>query len=224
MKSDIELQKEILNELKWEPGVKVEKVGVHIDSGVVHLTGEVDSYPEKMAVERAVKRVPGVTAIAQEMKVRLLDEYERNDEDMAGLIGNALEWNVSVPHDDVKVTVQDGWVMLDGTVDFWYQRNAAEEAVRNMVGVKGVTNRVLVKPSPTPQNLKEQIERNMVRVARLDARQVEVEVTSGKAILTGTVSTVAERDEAERAVCTAPGISEIENKIKVKAPAKMKAG
>ncbi len=217
MEGDTKLQLEVMKELRSEPGVKAEKVGVHIDDGVVHLSGEVDSYPEKMAVERAVKRVPGVTAIADEIRVRLLAEYERSDEDLARLAATALEWNVAVPHDAVKVTVQDGWVFLDGEVDHWYQHTAAEEAVKNLVGVKGVTNRVYVKPSPTPEDLKEKIEKAIIRNARLDAQQIKAEVVDGKAILRGTVSTCAEREEAERAVCATPGISEVDNRIVVAA-------
>ncbi len=215
MRDDFELQREVMNELKWEPGIKPERIGVHVDDGVIHLAGEVDSYPQKTAVERAVKRVPGVVAIADEIKIRLPDEYERTDEELARLAGSALEWSVSVPHDDVKVIVRDGWVTLDGEVGQWYQKVAAEEAVKNLVGVKGVTNGIRVKPSPAPSDIKTQIERAMVRIARLDARKISVETIDGKVILRGKVHTWQERDEAERAACNAPGISEIDNQIRV---------
>lgn len=215
MKDDKKLQAEVISEIQQEPGARAERIGVHVDDGVVHVTGEVDSYPEKLAVERAVKRVPGVEAIAEDIRVNLPDEFERNDQELARLAASALEWNVAVPHDGLKVTVQDGWVSLDGEVDHWYQHNAAEEAVRNLIGVKGITNRISIKPSPTPADLKDRIEKTIVRAARLEAEQINVEVRDSKAILKGNVRTWAEREDAERAACNTPGICEVDNQITV---------
>ncbi len=213
MKTDAELKRDVTDELKWEPGVKAETIGVAAKDGVVTLSGFVDSYTEKMAAERAALRVFGVKAIGQEIKVKLPSSLERSDEDIARAAANALKWNVSVPDDRVKVKVQDGWVTLNGDVDWQYQKTAAEDTVCCLLGVTGVTNLITVKPSIKPSDIKTKIEGAFQRNAMLDARRITVETIDDKVILKGFVRSYTEKNEAEQAAFAAPGIFEFDNRL-----------
>jgi len=215
MKSDKELKEDVIDELAWDQHLKPVEIGVAVKDGVVTLSGYVDSYNEKMAAERAAQRVSGVKAVVQEIKVRLPNSLQRTDEDIAKAAANALAWSVSVPHDRIKVKVQNGWITLSGEVDWRYQRNAAEDAVCNLLGVVGVTNQVTVKPAVKPTEIKTKIESAFQRNALLDARRIEVQVRGDKVILEGSVRSYAEKVEAERAACSAPGICEVQNNITV---------
>jgi len=213
MKTDAELQQDVMNELKWEPTVKAAEIGVAVKDGVVTLSGYVDSYVKKWTAERAAARVSGVRAVAEGIQVRLPGSLKRSDEDLAGAVANVLEWNVLVPHDRVKVKVQDGLVTLSGEVDWWYQKNAAEEAVRYLMGVVLFNNEITVKPVVKPQNIKDKIISALQRNALLDSRRITVETRGGWVILSGSVRNWAERAEAQWTAWAAPGVSEVDNNI-----------
>ena len=213
MKSDIELKREVEDELRWEPRVDAAAIGVAVEDGVVTLSGSVDSWAEKWAAEHAVKRVAGVAAVAEEIEVRLPVHSRRTDADVARAAANALAWNTFVPPDSVKVTVENGWVTLEGVVASAHERSAATEAVRRLIGVRGVSNLVALKRGVTAANVKEDIRRAFERTASLDANGVTVDVDDGRATLHGTVRSWAEREAAEGAAWSAPGIANVDNRI-----------
>jgi osmotically-inducible protein OsmY len=216
IKSDSDVQRSVQDELKWEPGVSdSSKIGVAVNKGVVTLTGFVSSYAEKWAAERAAKRVSGVNALVVELQVQLPGYVKKSDADIAKAAENALSWDVLVPADSVSVMVENGWVTLDGNVNWQYQRSAAEDAVRGLTGVTGVSNTIAVKPTVSPTNIKSQIEAALERNAILDAENINVQIDGRKVILTGTVSSWAEREEAEAAAWAAPGVTDLKDSLTI---------
>jgi osmotically-inducible protein OsmY len=215
-RSDEEIQRDVLEELKWDPRVQVNEIGVAVKDGIVTLTGWVDSYMKKLAAEEAAHRVRGVRAVVNDIEVRLPSVAERTDLDLARAVIDALRWDAGIPADKIDVTVSKGWVTLKGEVEYGFQKRDAEHAVSRISGVKGVINLITVRPpQPWPGDLKESIERALVRNAETDARNIQVEVQGSKAILRGTVRSYAEKKAAEDAAWTAPGITEVENRIVV---------
>lgn len=215
MKTDAQLKKDILAELTWDPTVKATDVGVIVKDGVVTLTGHPGSYAEKHAVERAVQRVEGVKALAIEIEVRLSAAHERSDADIATAVERALEWNVLVPDNKVHPKVEKGWVTLSGEVAWDYQRRAAEKAVRDLVGVVGVTNRVKVEPQVAPADVKKSIHDALARQADREARHVEIIVDGATVTLRGKVHSWAEREAVQGAAWSAPGVASVVNKLDV---------
>lgn len=215
MKTDSKLQQDVMNELKWEPTIKAAEIGVGVTDGVVTLSGYVDSFYKKWAAERAAARVFGVKGVVEELKVKLPGSLKRPDEAITQIASHALEWNVAVPQGRVKVQVQDGLVTLSGEVDWRYQKEVAEEAVRYLAGVVLVNNLISIKPAiKTPEtDVKNEIENAFQRNALLDARRVTVETRGSKVILKGSVRNWAEREETERAAWAGPGVTEVESHI-----------
>ena len=214
-RTDEEIQRAVLAELKWDARVQPNEIGVAVKNGIVTLTGWVDSYIKKWAAEEAAHRVRGVKAVVNEIEVRLPSAAERTDVDIAAAAVRALEWDAGIPIDKLDVTVSKGWVTLRGEVEWQYQKEDAERVVRRLTGVKGVTNLIIVKPRVTPSELKEKIEQALIRNAMTDAQRITVEVQGSKVILKGTVRSWAEKDEAERVAWLAPGVAAVENRITV---------
>jgi osmotically-inducible protein OsmY len=215
MKTDAQLHQDIMQALDWEPSLNPIHIDVAIRDGVVTLTGFVTSLTEKWTTEHVVKSVSGVKAVADDLEVRLPTENERTDSDVARAAVTALEWNTSVPHDRITVTVRNGWVTLDGSVDWPYQKTAAEEAVRPLMGVKGVTNTLVVQPKVEATDISAKIAEAFKRNAALEAQKIWVEATGSKIILRGNLHSWIERAEAERIAASAPGVAEVENHISV---------
>jgi len=213
--TDKDIQQAVLRELEWEPQVKSTEIGVVVKEGIVTLTGTVDSYTKRYQAERAAKRVAGVKAVVNELEVKLPSSSERTDEDIARAAVRALEQHSSVPHDRIKIRVSDGWITLEGDLEWQYQREAAEAAVRYLMGVKGVINLITVKPRVAPSEIRAKIEEALRRAAELDAERITVETDGSKVILRGRVRAWAEREEAERAAWRAPGVTQVENWITV---------
>jgi len=215
--TDEQIQRSILEELKWDARIHPNEIGVAVKDGIVTLTGWVDNYTKKWAAEDAAHRVRGVKAVANDIEVRLPNSAERTDADIAAAVTRALEWDAFVPIEKLNVTVAKGWVTLRGEVEWQYQKEDTERAVRRLTGVRGVTNLLTVRPrvKPSPQELKQKIEDALVRSAETDAERITVEVQDNKVILKGTVRSWAERQEAERVAWSAPGVIAVENRITV---------
>ncbi len=213
--TDEEIQREVVEELEWEPRVRAHEIGVAVKNGVVTLSGFVETFQEKWAAEEAAFRVRGVGAVANEIEVRLPTTAERNDVDIARAVVEALQWDAFVPADRIRVTVSKGWVTLDGEVAWNFQKEDAERVARRVVGVKGVANLITVKPSVAPQDLKRRIEQALIRNAATDARHIQIEVQGSRVILRGRVRSYAEKVEAERVAWSAPGVTSVDNQIVV---------
>ena len=217
MRPDSDIKRDVEDELRWDPNVHADDVAVAVKDGVVTLTGFVTSYAQKFAAERAAKRVMGVVGLANDLEVRLPGVDQRPDPDIArNVIAELRVWLPS-SHENIKAVVKEGWVTLEGEVEWNYQREYAERAVRWIKGVKGVSNLIRLKPkaAPTPAEVKQRIEEAFRRSALIDANRITVEENGGEVILKGTVRSWAERQEAERAAWAAPGVTRVDNRIVV---------
>jgi osmotically-inducible protein OsmY len=216
MSSDNDLKQAVFDEMRWEPSVEAAHIGVTAKSGVVTLTGHVDTYAQKSDAEKAASRVKGVKAVVENIEVKLPSSYERDDEDIAAAAIDRLGWNSSIPEDAVKVKVEGGWVTLTGEVAWNYEKSAAEGDIRTLMGVTGVSNQILLKPSLiSTSDVRNDIERALHRSWYYDPNTIKVAADGGKITLTGTVTTWNARQLAGSAAWSAPGATSVENEISV---------
>jgi osmotically-inducible protein OsmY len=215
MKSDSEIERDVRDELKWDPDLDAENIAVSVKTGVVTLAGFVKSYSDRLEAEAAAKRVAGVLAVANDIEVRLPAIDQRPDPDIAKDAVAALKSELPISYDKMKVIVKDGWITLEGTAEWQYQKTTAENAVRKVKGVKGVTNVITVKPKVQPSELQRKILEAFKRNAEVDANRITVEASGSEVILKGTVRSWIEREEAERVAWSAPGVTKVEDRIVV---------
>jgi osmotically-inducible protein OsmY len=215
MISDKAIKKNVEDELQWDPDIKTTDVAVSVKNGVVALSGFVSNYAQKFQAEADVKRVVGVSGVANDIEVRLPSSDKRPDPEIARNAVSALQTQLPNSYGNIKVVVRDGWITLEGAMEWQYQRERAEAAVRRLQGVNGVINSIQVKPSASPIEVKRKIEEAFKRSAEIDANRIVVEAYDGEVILKGTVHTWFERKEAERAAWSAPGVTKVQDKISI---------
>jgi osmotically-inducible protein OsmY len=215
MRLDSDIKRDVEDELRWDPDIDATDVGVSAHSGVVTLTGFVRSYAQKTQAERDAKRVAGVAGVANDLEVRLPVLDERPDPEIARDAVSALKAELPYSSENIKVVVKGGWLTLEGAVEWNYARERAENAVKRIRGVKGVTNMISLKPKATPYEIKRKIEDAFRRSAELDASRITVEANGSEVILRGTVKSWAERQEAERSAWAAPGVTRVDNRITI---------
>ncbi|MGZ8538956.1 MAG: BON domain-containing protein [Flavisolibacter sp.] len=213
MKNDMEIQKDVMSQLKWEPFVKASDIGVSVKDGIVTLSGMVDSYSKKIAAERAVKKVTGVKAIAEDIQIGVSPGYRKTDTEIAESVLHSLKWHTAIPDEKIKVKVEEGLVTLDGEVEWEYQRSSARNIINNLAGVKNVINNISVNPKIVASDVKTKISSAFHRTATIDAEKVQVEVIGSKVTLRGKVRSYAEREDAENAAWSAPGVATVENHL-----------
>ena len=215
MKKSQDLQKDVQEELHWEPSINPRSIRVAVEDGVVTLTGHVADYLQRVNAEKAVKRVKGVHGLANNLEVRVPTSSQRDDTEIAEAALHALKWHTTVPEDRVTVTVSKGWITLEGEVEWHYQRDAAYRAVRELTGVKGVINQIAIKAKINPSDIEHRLEERFRRSAELDAKAVEVKVEGTTVTLKGTVSSWDEYEEAEWAAWSVAGVEKVKNRLRV---------
>jgi len=215
MKTDAQIKEDVLDELAWEASIDETEIGVIVENGVVTLTGIIDSYAKKTAIEKAAKRVSGVKAVAEDIEVKYGDEYKKTDKEIAKAAVNALKWNISVPNNKIMIKVENGWVYLTGEVQWNFQRVAAKKAIEDLLGVRFVSNNITLKQKIQPSNIKNKITKAFERIADVEAKNIRVEVNGHNVTLKGTVHSLAEKEEAKKAAFKAPGVYSIKNELVV---------
>jgi len=215
MKSNENLQKDVLNAIKWEPLLNAAEIGVTAKDGVVTLSGVVDSYAKKVEAENAAKNVDGVKAVAETITVNYGNSFSKNDTEIANEVLNAWKWNWEVPNDKIKVKVESGWVTLEGELNWNYQKDAARKAVQNLTGVKGVSNNIVIKSDSKDAIERSDVEDALERSWTIDDKHIKVGVTGNNVRLTGSVHSLYQKDEAGRLAWNAPGVWSVDNELDV---------
>jgi len=213
MKTDFQLQQDVLDELLWDPSLDSAEIGVSVNDGVVTLSGVVNSYTKKLAAEKAAKRIKDVKAVAMEIDVHFFNGEGKSDIDIAHAGLNALSWSTVVPKDSVTIKVEDSWLTLDGEVEWQYQKQAAENLVKDLQGVKGVTNLIRLKPTPTQSIVKDAIRKALERSADVEAAAINIITEGNHIIIKGKVRSWGERNEVEKAVWATPGVVDVKDEL-----------
>jgi osmotically-inducible protein OsmY len=218
MKTDLQIQKDVMDEIKWQPNLTSSEIGVAVKDGVVTLSGQVDSFFKKIAAERAAKKVSGVKAVAEDIQVGVSPSFKKSDAEIAAAALNALKWNSAVQHERIKIEVEDGVVRLEGEADWNFQRTEAKKSIEKLQGVRMVLNFVTLKPQVVPSDIEQKIAAAFQRSASIDSKAVRAEVVGNKVILRGTVHSFAEKQDAENAAWAASGVLSVENKLDIEIP------
>ncbi|RYF87529.1 MAG: BON domain-containing protein [Chitinophagaceae bacterium] len=221
MKNDSEIQQAVMTELKWQPFLTASAIGVAVKNGIVTLSGTVDNYSQKLAAERAAKKVVGVKAIAEDIQIGVSPFYQKTDTDIAQSVANALDWHSAVPTGKVKAKVENGTVTLEGEVEWDFQRDSAKNAVSTLLGVRNVVNLVTVKSKVIAKDVNSKISAALHRAATVDAEKIMVETDGGTVRLRGAVRSYAEKEDAEEAAWCAPGVTRVENNLYVETELEM---
>jgi osmotically-inducible protein OsmY len=215
MKTNEQLQKDVQDAIMWQPLLKAAEVGVTARDGVVSLTGVVSSFTKKLEAEKAAKGVLGVKAVVEDIHVKFANDPVKTDLDLASEVLSGMKWNWSVPNDKIQVKVEDGWITLDGAVEWNYQRDAAKNCAADLIGVKGVINNIKVNSLSADQVEQEAIEKALSRSWMIDDEHIQVKVKGNKVVLRGAVESLFEKDEATRLAWNAPGVNEVDNELAV---------
>ena len=215
MKSDAQIQIDVMAQLRWEPFLNATEIGVSVKKGIVTLSGIVDSFPKKIAAEKATKKVSGVKAVVENIQVGLSPDARKTDTEIAADVLNALKAHVLVPDKQLQIQVEEGVITLEGEVEWEYQRTMAQNAVENLAGLRYVYNNIAIRPKISPENIKEKISAAFQRSATIDAARIKIEVVGSKIILRGKVWSFAEWEDADNAAWSAPGITMVDNQLEL---------
>ncbi|WP_026898264.1 BON domain-containing protein [Daejeonella oryzae] len=218
MKSDNEIQKNVMEQLKWEPFLNASEIGVAVKNGIVTLSGQVDTYSKKLAAENAAKKIAGVKAIAEDIQIGISPAYHKSDTEIAEAVLNALKWHTAVQDEKIKIKVENGIVKLEGEVEWEFQRNKAKTAIENLNGVRSVINLISIKPKVSPKDIEQKISAAFHRSATIDSSKITAEVLGNKVILRGKVRSFTEKEDAEDAAWAAPGVLSVDSHLEIEMP------